>query len=84
MMSKPPGDPGAARSSGTTGTPAAGESTCLQRTHAKSDTKQIQQRSSREVQTCCVLRACRIPSQTGINDSINPKLISHMFVCSGS
>lgn len=49
MMSKPPGDPGAARSSGTTGTPAAGESTCLQRTHAKSDRKQIQQRSSREV-----------------------------------
>lgn len=65
--------------------------------HASSRWKHVSAKNTRKIrhktdsatfitwgQTCCVLRACRIPSQTGINDSINPKLISHMFVCSGS
>ena len=32
----------------------------------------------------CVLKACQTPSETGINDSINPKLISCMFICRAS
>lgn len=78
MRNRPPTDPGEAQSPGMTGKPAAAANKSLWRKELSYLATNITCEVTKKLWH--LLKACQIPSTTGTNNSINPKLIPRMFV----